>query len=337
VGATSIADQFVTAIQSNQEYIPVHISSLRVDSVTGFDLFLRVRPDEPVVLYAERNTPFGERSRRRLQENRVEYLYISSSQQGLYRAYLESHLPAILQDPSIETEAKSEILYASAHGLMQEIFENPELDGALGRSRDLVKNTIQFMYGQRRALRHLIQAASTDYQLYTHAVNGFVLGMGLALRAGIGTPKELAAFGTGAMLRDIGMTRVPQTIREATGKLTVSQFDMLKRHTEMGEEMVAELGETNRLTLDIVRHHHERIDGTGYPDRLEGNGLQPLLKVMTIADTFDALTTRRNHQRPMGSFEALRLMRLRMNRELDPALLDLFVRMMGNPETAKAS
>ena len=124
--ATSIAEQFVTAIQTNQEYIPVHISSLRVDSITGFDLYLQVRPDEPVVLYAERNTPFGEKSRRRLQDNRVEYLFISNMQQGLYRAYLESHLPAILQDPSIEIEAKSEILYASAHGLMQDIYERSE-------------------------------------------------------------------------------------------------------------------------------------------------------------------------------------------------------------------
>ncbi len=334
---TSIAQQFVTAVQANHEYIPVHISSLRVDSITGFDLYLQVRPDEPVVLYAERNTPFGEKSRRRLQDNRVEYLYISGSQQSLYRAYLESHLPAILQDPSIETEAKSEILYASAHGLMQDIYENPEMAGALGRSRDLVKNTIQFMYGQRRALRHLIEAASTDYQLYTHAVNGFVLGIGLALRAGIGTPKELAAFGTGAMLRDLGMTQVPVSIRESTGKLTVSQFDLLKRHTEIGEEMAVGLGETNRLTLDIVRHHHEKMDGTGYPDRLEGMGLQPMLRVMTIADTFDALTTRRRHQRAMGTFEALRLMKLRMGGELDPGLLDVFVKMMGNPETAKAS
>jgi len=334
---TSIAEQFVTAVQSNLEYIPVHISSLRVDSITGFDLYLRVRADEPVVLYAERNTPFGEKSRRRLLDNRVEYLYISSSQQGLYRAYLESHLSAILLDPSIETDAKSEILYASAHGLMQDIYENPEMAGALGRSRDLVKNTIQFMYGQRRALRHLIEAASTDYELYTHAVNGFVLGIGLALRAGVGTPKELAAFGTGAMLRDLGMTQVPISIRESVGKLTVSQFDLLKRHTEIGEEMVVGLGETSRLTLDIVRHHHERLDGTGYPDRLEGTGLQPMLRVMTIVDTFDALTTRRRHQRAMGTFEALRLMKLRMSREMDPMLLDVFVRMMGNPETAKAS
>lgn len=333
--ATSIAQQFVAAVQAKHDYIPIHISSLRVDSITGFDLFLQVRPDEPVVLYAERNTPFGEKSRRRLLENRVEYLFISSAQQGPYRRYLESHLPAILLDPAIETEAKSEILYASAHGLMRELYENPELENGLGRSRDLVRNTIHFMFGQRRALRHLIEAASTDYQLYAHAVNGFVLGTGLALRAGVGTPKELGAFGTGALLRDIGMSQVPVSIRENLSKLTVSQFDLLKRHTELGEEMVVGLGETNRLTLELVRHHHEKLDGTGYPDRLEGNAIQPLVRALTIADTFDALTTRRHHQRAMTTYDALRLMRSRMAAELDPQLLEIFVRMMGNPDIPK--
>ncbi len=335
--AVSIAENFVKAVQANHEYIPVHISSLRVDSITGFDLFLQVRPDEPVVLYAERNTPFSERSRRRLQENRVEFLFISSAQQGSYRKYLESHLQAILLDPSVETEAKSEILYASAHGLMREVYENPEMDDGLARSRDLVRNTMQFMYGQRRALRHLIEAASTDYELYTHAVNGFVLGMGLALRAGIGTPKELALFGPGAMLRDLGMTKVPLAIRESTSKLTVSQFELLKQHPEIGEEMVRELGETNRLTLELVRHHHERMDGTGYPDRMEGNAIQPLVRALTVADTFDALTTRRRHQKAIGTFEALRLMKLQMTSELDSYLLDTFVRIMGNPDTASAA
>lgn len=335
--ATSIAQDFVEAVQADLDYIPVHISSLRVDSITGFDLYLRVRPDEPVVLYAERNTAFSERSRRRLHENRVEFLFISSAQQGPYRKYLEGHLQAIMQDPSIETEAKSEILYASAHGLMREVYENPEMDGGLVRSRDLVRNTIQFMYGQRRALRHLIEAASTDYELYTHAVNGFVLGLGLAMRAGVGTPKELALFGAGAMLRDLGMTRVPLSIRESTAKLTVSQFDALKRHPELGEEMVRALGETNRLTLDLVRHHHERMDGSGYPDRLEGNAIHPLVRALTIADIFDALTTRRRHQKAIGTFEALRLMKVQMTSELDSYLLDTFVRIMGNPDTATAA
>jgi HD-GYP domain-containing protein (c-di-GMP phosphodiesterase class II) len=265
-------------------------------------------------------------------DNKVELVHISSSQQKEYRKYLEKHLAQVLQDPGVEVEAKSDILYASAHGLMRDIFESPEIEAGLSRSRDLVRCTIGFMYHNRAALRNLILAASTDYQLFTHAVNGFVLGLGLAWRAGLGTPRELAEFGTGALLRDLGMMKVPPTVRDHTGKLTVSQFELLKRHPEMSEAAVHSMGETGPIALDLIRHHHERLDGTGYPDRLIGSDIRPLVRALSIADTFDALTTNRTHQAPMTSFEALRLMRSRMTDELDQDLLEVFIRMLGNPE-----
>jgi HD-GYP domain-containing protein (c-di-GMP phosphodiesterase class II) len=330
--ANNVAQQFVRAVQANHDYIPIHIASLRIDSVTGFDLYLQVRPSDPVVLYAERNTPFTERSRQRLLDNKVEFVHISSAQQKSYRRYLEKHLVHILQDPKIDVEAKSEILYASAHGLMRDLFENPELEAGLARGREMVRSTIGFMYHNRTSLRHLIKAASTDYQLFTHAVNGFVLGLGLAWRAGLGTPRELAEFGTGALLRDIGMTKVPAAVRDHAGKLTVSQFELLKRHPEMSEAAARSMGETGAVAMDLIRHHHERLDGTGYPDRLVGSDIRPLVRALTIADTFDALTTRRQHQSPMKSVDALRLMKSRMSAELDQDLLSVFIRMLGNPE-----
>lgn len=327
-----LAEQFLNAVQDHHEYIPIHTESLRVDTDTGFDLFLQPRPDEPVVLYAERNTPFTEASRRRLVDNKVEYLFISSEQQREYRRYLESNLVNILTDKTIAPETKSEILYASAHGLMRDLLENPETTGGMMRARDMVRCTIGFMHRQRQALRHLITAASQDYEIYTHSVNGFVLASALAVRAGLVERQDLSAFGTGALLRDLGMTRVPETIRDNTGKLTVSQYDQLKRHTEWGVEIARGIGETNNLALELIRHHHEKMDGTGYPDRLGGDEIPPLVRVLTIADVFDALTTNRNHQPGVRSFQALMIMKTRMAAELDPDLLDVFIEMMGNPD-----
>jgi HD-GYP domain-containing protein (c-di-GMP phosphodiesterase class II) len=330
--ATSVAQQFVKAIRSDPDFIPIPIGSLRVDSVTGFDLYLQMHPAEPVVLYAERNTPFTDASRRRLLSNNIENVYISTSQQKQYGRYLENHLVEILQDPKIAVDAKSEVLYSSAQGLMRDMFEDPELEAGLARSREMVRSTIGFMYHNSTALRHLIQIASSNYQLYTHAVNGFVLGLGLAWRAGLGTPRELAEFGTGALLRDLGMMKIPATIREHTGKLTVSQFEHLKRHPELSEQAVKHLGGVGPVAMDLIRHHHERMDGLGYPDRLAGSDIRPLVRALTIADTFDALTTRRAHQTALSSYKALRLMKSRMSAELDQRLLDTFVRMFGNPE-----
>ncbi len=329
--AGSIADSFLAAIQDKRSHIPIRIESLRLDTVTGFDLFLQGREDEPVVLYAERNTAFTEESRLRLEENQVEYLLISLVQQDEYRQYLESNLSAVLSDPTVTMESKTEILYTSAHGLMRELFDRPDMQGGILRGREIVRNTVDFMHSQRQALQHLIQTAATDYQTYTHSVNGCVFGIALAQRIGYDVRSHLSEFGVGALLRDLGMTGIDRSIREHDGRLTVSQYEVLKQHPVFSEQMLRGLGETSEVALNLVRHHHEKVDGKGYPDGLHGDEIHPLARVLTIVDIFDALTTRRLFQPAIGTFEALQLMHNKMQGELDPEFLRAFIGMMGNP------
>ena len=328
----SIADRIANSLRADSAYLPIPIASLRLDSITNFDLYYQVRPDEPVVLYAERNIPFTDESRVRLLDNKIEYLYVSSKQEGQYRRYLEDNLSAILSDNSVDVESKTEILYFSAHGLMQEIFDNPSLDGGLERGAELVDNTVKFMRSERSAIRHLIETAATDYHTYTHSVNGCVLGIALAHRIGYEIRTQVRDFGRGALLRDIGITKLDPAIRDNPGKLTVSQYEQIKQHPIMGERMLRELGEGSPIALDLVRHHHERMDGTGYPDRLHGDEIAPIVRILTIADVFDSLTTRRPYQRRLGTFDALQLMSYDMQGELDPDFLRAFIAMMGNPE-----
>lgn len=326
-----IAEHFLTAIQENHAFIPIHIESLRLDSITGFDLFIQVRPDEPVVLYADRHIAFTEESRLRLGQNQVEYLLISSEQQDQYRNYLESNLSAVLSDPTIGLESKTEILYTSAHGLMRELFEKPDMAGGMLRSREVVRNTVDFIHSHRSALRHLVETAATDYQTYTHSVNGCVLGIALAQWLGYEDRTQLGEIGAGALLRDIGMTRIDRAIRENPGRLTVSEYEALKAHPVYSEQIMRGQGETSRIALDLARHHHEKVDGTGYPDRLAGDEIAATVRVLTIVDIFDALTTTRPYQRPLGSFDALQLMQTQMKGELDVDYLRAFIGMMGKP------
>lgn len=327
----SIADNFLAAVQENRAYIPIRIESLRLDSITGFDLYLQAREDEPVVLYAERNIAFTEESRLRLEESQVEYLLISSEQEGEYRRYVERILSAVLSDPTVTMESKTEILYTSAHGLMRELFDKPDMQAGLLRSQEIARNTVDFIHSQRQALRHLIQTAATDYQTYTHSVNGCILGIALAQRVGYDIRSQLSEFGVGALLRDIGMTRIDRSIREHSGKLTVSQYEALKEHPVFSEQILQDLGETGKAALDLARHHHEKLDGRGYPDSLQGDEIAPLVRILTIVDVFDALTTKRSYQPPLRTFDAFQLMYNKMQTELDPELLRTFVGMMGDP------
>lgn len=117
----------------------------------------------------------------------------------------------------------------------------------------------------------------------------------LGERIGLSTP-ELAALHRGAFLHDIGKIGVPDGVLLKAGRLTPEEFGLMQRHTIIGDELCGSL-----LSLQpvrpIIRHHHERLDGSGYPDGLVGGEISLLTQIVSIVDTYDAITTVRPYQR----------------------------------------
>lgn len=319
-------------LRAGGDFIEIPIASLRLDTITSFDIYTRPTEDGDFVLYAERNIPFTEASRRRLRTSKVESLYVKTTQREQYRRYLETNLPSMLKDPTIDSEAKAEVLHSCAQGLMREIFENPYLDGGIRRCRDVVRNSIDFIFSERSSLRHLIESASRDYNNYTHSVNGCILGIALAMRMGFKGTRHLNEFGRGALLRDVGMSQVDQAILDSPGKLTDEQRKVIQAHPRAGEQFLVEHGEASPIVMELIRHHHERMNGSGYPDGIYGDDLSPMVRILSIVDVFDALTTDRPHRDALTSFDALQLMSREMVQELDQDILREFIALMGDPQ-----
>ena len=322
-------------------FIPVSLSSLRVDSVTSFDIYLarsqvqlgKKRPErsQPFVLYAERNLTFTEKARRRLVENNVATLYIRDAQHVQYKRYVEENLPAVLADPSVKLEEKSKMLYSAASGVAESVMNDPESLENLQRSREIVKHTVDYMLQGREVFTFLLRRLSSVYEVYTHCVNVVTYGVALAQRASENDPATLREVAMGALLHDIGKSKIDPEILNCRGSLTNEQWETMKRHPVDGYEMLSDTGAVGEIALDIVRHHHERLGGGGYPDNLKGNFISRFVRVISIVDVFDALTTDRLYQKARSSFAALNLMRLQVANDLDPDLFRTFVGMMGAP------
>lgn len=108
------------------------------------------------------------------------------------------------------------------------------------------------------------------------------------------TAEEIRLYAALALLHDVGKRAIPQEILNKPGSLTKEEFEVMKSHTTQGcdlLERVAELRECEAFSAicDVCRHHHERWDGSGYPDRLAGNNITPWVQVVGVADAFDAL------------------------------------------------
>ena len=106
----------------------------------------------------------------------------------------------------------------------------------------------------------------------------------------------------------------------------------MRLHPVTGYDILKEHGLFSDLVLDVTRHHHEKLRGGGYPDKLTANQIDPLVRASTIADIFDALTTRRSYKGALTSYQALKIMRDKMAADLDPDLFRTFVELMGNPQ-----
>jgi len=321
-------NNFLVAVTQGREFIPIKVSSLRLDTVTHFDLYFQATPGEPEVLYADRELPFNEKSRKRLEDNRIQYLYIHSDQLPHYRRYIEYNMPEILADVGVPMEEKSQLLHLTAQGVVRDVFEEAVIGDGIERGRSIVVSTIDFLFEQRGSLRHLIQTASLDYEVYTHSVNVCVMGLALAQRMGYSTDK-LIEFGSGAMFRDIGMKNIDPAILNKGGSLSVAEFRKIQRHPVDSEQMLKELNIDSEITLAVARHHHEKMDGSGYPDGLMAADIPTLVRLCTVVDIFDALTTNRKHKKALSSFEALRVMSKEMRKDIDMELLRGLITMLG--------
>jgi putative two-component system response regulator len=133
------------------------------------------------------------------------------------------------------------------------------------------------------------------------------MAVALGRRLGLSDP-DLDALRKGGILHDIGKIGVPDAILLKPGPLTSVERTIMKTHAVIGANLVAPLRTMGR-TVEIVRHHHERFDGTGYPDGIKGDAIPRLARVFQVCDIFDALTTERPYKRAMTPGAALRILR----------------------------
>ncbi len=154
----------------------------------------------------------------------------------------------------------------------------------------------------------------------------------------LGLPEDsLQALRRGGYLHDIGKIAIPDSIFLKRGRLTEEEWRLMRQHPRIGEEICKPLGSL-ALVLPIIRSHHERWDGSGYPDGLRGEQIPLLARVLQLADIYDALRTQRPYKGALTPAEALE----QMQREaeaglLDPNLLAVFVRYHGEIVTGQPS
>jgi putative nucleotidyltransferase with HDIG domain len=152
--------------------------------------------------------------------------------------------------------------------------------------------------------------------------------------------RDLTWFRMGGFLHDVGKMAVPEDVLNKPAKLTEEEWKVMQSHTTVGDDIVSQLDFPWDIR-PIVRNHHERWDGTGYPDRLAGEDIPLTARILCVADVYDALTTARSYRPALKAAEAFRIMERDSGRIFDPKLFEMFYSLMrgrgGAAGTAQAA
>jgi putative nucleotidyltransferase with HDIG domain len=166
--------------------------------------------------------------------------------------------------------------------------------------------------------------------LYTAGHCGRVADYACLLAEAVGFKgRDLNWMRMGGFLHDVGKTGVPTEVLNKPGKLTDEEFEQMKRHTVLGDAIISETPFPWDIR-PIVRNHHERWDGTGYPDRLKGEEIPLTARILCVADVYDALTTARSYRSALSQERALEIMDSEAGKVVDPKLYAIFKELIVN-------
>jgi putative nucleotidyltransferase with HDIG domain len=207
-------------------------------------------------------------------------------------------------------------------------------DAQLGRNLDAqridtaVRSVHESLDRNPGALLSLVRIKRADEYTYMHSVAVSALMAQLAKTLGMDDAAQHQAA-TAGLLHDIGKVGVPNEILNKPGRLTEDEFTAVRNHPRNGYELLARGGEFDDVALDVCLHHHERIDGRGYPDRLKGDEITLFAKMGAICDIYDAISSNRPYKSAWTPFESLRQMASWGKGHLDHEIFRAFVQSIG--------
>jgi len=210
------------------------------------------------------------------------------------------------------------------------IFEHVSDGGKLNviRLKKAVDPVVESMMRNPDACIWLGRLKQHDEYAYQHSLSASIWAVALGRQLGL--PRhDLRSLAVGAMLMDVGKLRLEPELLKAARPLTDGEAAHMRQHAAYGVEILRESGIINQDVLDMVAHHHERYDGSGYPHGLAVDQIPPFARIAGIVDTYDAITSNRSHAKAVSPSDAIRVLYRERNIKFQAELVEVFIQAVG--------
>ncbi|MCP5103315.1 MAG: HD domain-containing protein [bacterium] len=306
-------------------FSPINIKKIHPNSTINFDLY--IKSSGKFVLYKNKNLVVQADDLKRLTEHQVETLYIHNNDKKNYKNYLEGNIENFLNSEDVPFGKKAEALYESAINVIEDVFQNPRSGETIKRSKEIISHTVDFILTAPQAFTNLLKIRKHDFYTYTHSVNVCTFLVTLAQEIGVSDKEVLKEVGEGGLLHDLGKSRVPSQIINKKGKLTNTEWEIMRKHPSLGVDIAHDTRDISEVSLTIIGQHHEKLTGGGYPNGLKGSELDQYANMASIVDVYDALTTNRSYSPARTPMEAGHIL-LQSKDEFNIGILKIFIKML---------
>jgi HD-GYP domain-containing protein (c-di-GMP phosphodiesterase class II) len=230
---------------------------------------------------------------------------------------------------ALEIERATKICTAAKQAVVS-MFEEARMGNCVnvGGARQLVDDINDSVTRNPGALISLARLKSVDDYTYMHSVAVCAMMVALARQLGMDAEQTRSA-GLAGLLHDMGKVHVPLEILNKPGALTHAEFVCIQSHPADGLRMLLGGANVDTVALDVCLHHHERIDGSGYPDRLKGEDISVFSKMAAVCDVYDAITSNRPYKAGWDPAESLRKMAEWASAHFDRQVFQAFVKSLG--------
>ncbi len=252
-------------------------------------------------------------------------------------ATLDADLLRIAEAPSpivrisySEELARAQKIHLQATNAVKQVMRDVRMGQAIQMENvaNVVEDITESVLRNSGALVGLSAIKDKDEYTFLHSVS--VCTLMVTFAQSMGLDRELIRLaGTGGLLHDTGKMKVPNSILNKPGRLTEAEFAIMRTHPEQGWKILKEIEGMEAIPLDITLHHHERMDGTGYPHKLPGSEISQMAQMAAVVDVYDAITSDRCYHVGMPATEGLRKLWEWSKFHFNPELVQAFMRTVG--------
>ncbi len=308
-------------------YLRVPIENLLAGSTLPFSLYYFV--DGSFILYRGAGKRFEKSDRTKLLDSHITELHVPRTSQARYRQYLDGCLRRLLAATDVAPAKRVEAFYSMAAGIARDVLERPDRAESVTGALEVVQSSLVVLEGGKEVLHRLMGFMTGQYDLAAHSINVTNYGLALARAAGMKEPRTFLELGLGLLFHDAGLLKIPPRILRKKGPLTFDERAVYAQHPLRGFEIFQGKGLLPDVSTAIIRDHHERIDGSGYPRGVGAGELGLGARIAQIVEEFDSLTCHQPGRRAVSTFDAIRGMGKDQKGSFDPTLMGHFVELIG--------